>query len=624
MLLVPLYLVDTGDETFCESDVVLWDHFVYQIKRESQKLPVIPKWCSQLNSALLQLNVIVQGKAYTLEDAIIKLRNEEGLQAIALVGEAGAGKTTMALQLVQNWCMIGSNSQFALVIYINITRTDLDKITDLSSFISVLLETPIDGEMVEGMCKILEKQRGRGLLVMLDGYDEMAQDSMSNVFIQELPHSLPEASLLYICRPGYVISVDYSIEVPLLRCDQMEHYIQETVGRRGNALQCTPIWPMMHNPLLLTIACQLVCLNMDVTSLNTLSRLYHTLVIKLLSDQVREISYSDRDRSATVRSVLSSCARESYNAMVQSQHYITSVDNVDSILASGLLVKHRNTLYFTHHSFLQFFAAYHLANSSLDFDLNALKVNHGDSLLFLFLSGLTGKISRYKTAETDENSLISASVCYSEAKSPVNGQENFAVDTSLLLNPLVLNNHLVTPHQLHSLTVFMQECEGVKELTLNGFTSNGRLNRENPLINTSHAVSDDVICIQGEILVIFSSKYLKRINAANINITDKEWIAVADAMKTNTSIVMLDLSHNTIANDDIITAISTSLTVNDHLQTLLLSNCKLTSHHADKLIKSLSSNICLLQIDLSNNLIEQLNIKIIKEVLQREIIQEIK
>ena len=622
MLLVPLYLVDTGDETFCESDVVLWDHFVYQIKRESQKLPVIPKWCSQLNSALLQLNVIVQGKAYTLEDAIIKLRNEEGLQAIALVGEAGAGKTTMALQLVQNWCMIGSNSQFALVIYINITRTDLDKITDLSSFISVLLETPIDGEMVEGMCKILEKQRGRGLLVMLDGYDEMAQDSVSNVFIQEsLRSSFPEASLLYICRPGYVISVDYSIEVPLLRCDQMEHYIQETVGRRGNALQCTPIWPMMHNPLLLTIACQLVCLNMDVTSLNTLSRLYHTLVIKLLSDQVREISYSDQDRSATVRSVLSLYARASYNAMVQSQHYITSVDNVDSILASGLLVKHRNTLYFTHYSFLQFFAAYHLANSSLDFDLNALKVNHGDSLLFPFLSGLTGKISRYKTAETN---LISASVCYLEAKSPVSGQENSVVDTSILLNPLVLNNHLNTPHQLHSLTVFMQECEGVEELTLNEFTSNARLNRENPIINTSDAVSNNVICFQGEILVIFNSKYLKRINATSINITDKEWVAVADAMKINTSIVMLDLSHNTIANDDIITGISISLTVNDHLQTLLLSNCELTSHHADKLIKSLSSNICLLQIDLSNNLIEQLNIKIIKEVLQREIIQEIK
>ena len=618
MLINSLYLIDTGDETFCESDVVLWDHIVYQIKRESEKLPVIPKWCSRFNNALLPLDVMVQGKACTLEDAIIKLRNEKCPKAIALVGEAGAGKTTMALQLVQNWCVIGSNSQFALVIYVNMARTDLDRVTDLSSFISAHLESPIDSEMVNGMCNILKRQKGRGLLVMLDGYDEMTQGGMRNVTIQELLHSsLPKASLLYICRPGYVTSVDYSIEVPLLRCDQMEHYIQETVGRRGDALRSTPIWPMMHNPLLLTIACQLVCLNMDVTNLNTLSRLYHTLVIKLLSDQVRAISYSDRDRSAMVRSLLSSCARASYKATVQSRHYITDVDNVESIVASGLLIKHRDTIYFSHRTFLEFFTAYYLAQS-LDFDLHALKLNPGDTLIFPFLSGLTGEI-RYEATETDKNSLISTSVCYLEAKSPVNGQQKSTVNISI--SSLELSNHGLTPHQLLSFRVLMQECEGVEKLTLNGFTSNARLNRGNLLINTS---DNNVICSGGEIFEIFSYKYLKHVTAANINVTHKEWVTVADAMKSNTSIVILDLSCNTIANDDIVTEISAFLTVNDHLQTLLLSDCKLTSRHADQLIKSLLSNTCLLQIDLSNNLIEQLHINIITEVLHHNIIQEIK
>ena len=605
---------------FCESDVVLWDRFVNQIKRESQKLFIIPKWCSQFNSTLLQLDVIVQGQACTLEDAIIKLTDEGCPQPIALVGEAGTGKTTMALQLVQNWCMIGSNSRFALVIYINMTRTDLDKIRDLPSLISLHLETAVDTEMVGSMCKILRRQQGRGLLIILDGYDEVVQDSTSDIFIEKSVHSsLPKASLLFVCRPGYVTNVDCSIEVPLLRCDQIECYVQGTVGRRGIALRSTPIWPMMHNPLLLAIACQLVCHSIDDTSLSTLTQLYHTLVIKLISDQVRVTSYSDRDHSAMVRSILSSCAKASYEAMLQSQHFVTGVDNVDSLVKSGLLVKHHNTLYFTHHNFLEFFAAYHLAHSSSDFDLRALNITPSDTMLFPFMSGLTGKIT-YRTAKTNKNSLVVASVCYSEAKSPVNGQHS-AIDTSLTSNPLVLNNHVITPHQLQSLTAFMQECEGVKELTLNGFTSNKQLNT---LTTTSGATSDDVICNQGEILAIFNCKYLKRINAANINVTSTEWLAVADAIKTNTSLTILDLSYNTIANDDIITGIATSLTINYHLETLSLSYCELTSSYADKLIKSLSSNICLLQIDLSNNLIEQLNIKMITEVLQHAIIQEIK
>ena len=610
-----LYLDDTGNETFCQSDVVLWDHFVYQIKRESQKLLITPKWCSQFDNALLQIDVIVQGKAYMLEDAIIKLTNKECPQPIALVGEAGTGKTTMALQLVRNWCMIGSNSQFALVIYVNMTRTDLDKITDLPSLISLHLETPTDAEMVNSMCKILNRQQGRGLLIILDGYDEIP-DSTSKVFIEEsLYSSFPKASLLLIRRSGYGTSVDYLIEVPLLRCDQMERYVQETVGRRGIALRSSPIWPLLHNPLLLAIACQLICHNMDLTRLSTLTQLYHTFVIKLISDQVRVVSCSDRDHSAMVRSVLNLCAKESYEAMLQCQHFITSVDNVDSIVESGLLVEHHNTLYFTHHSFLEFFTAFHLAYSpsDSDFDPHALVINPSDSLLFPFMSGLTGKL-RYRTAKTDKNSLIIASVCFLEAKSPVNGQQYSAVDTSLLLSPLALNNSVVTPHQLKSLTIFMQECEGVEELTLSRFTCNKRQISD----NTIHDKKEDIYAI-------FNCKYLKCINAVNINISSEEWLTIAGAMKTNTSIITLDLSYNTcIANEDIVTGIATSLIINNHLQTLLLSYCKLTSRYADELIKSLTSNMCLLQIDLSNNSIEELNIKIITEVLQRAIVQEIK
>ena len=98
---------------------------------------------------------------------------------------------------------------------------------------------------------------------------------------------------------------------------------------------------------------------------------------------------------------------------------------------------------------------------------------------------------------------------------------------------------------------------------------------------------------------------------------------IVNALTTNNSLVSLNLSSNhSIANDDIVTGLVTSLTANDHHQTILLYDCNLNSSYANQLIESLLSNSCLLQIDLSNNLIEQMNIQIVTEVLQHAVIQE--
>ena len=88
---------------------------------------------------------------------------------------------------MKNWCRVGSNSRFALVIYVN-KATDAGKIIDLPSLISLHLERTVDAEMIAGMCDILVKQQGKGLLIILDGYDEI-QDNKSdiNYFLERLP-----------------------------------------------------------------------------------------------------------------------------------------------------------------------------------------------------------------------------------------------------------------------------------------------------------------------------------------------------------------------------------------------------------------------------------------------------
>ena len=235
-----LSLASPLHQKFRESDIVVWDYFVNQIKRVNHKWFIIPRWCLQFDNTLLQLNVTVQGHAFKLEDAINYLQDEEYPQPIVLLGEAGAGKTTMALQLVHNWCMTGSNSQFALVIYVNMA-TDANKVSDLPSLISLHLERAVDVEMVNGMCDTLLKQQGKGLLIVLDGYDEVqvSKSGVANLFVEGLLSLLPKASLLLVCQPGYLVSEECqrrTIEIPLLRYDQVELYIQRTIGSHGIAM----------------------------------------------------------------------------------------------------------------------------------------------------------------------------------------------------------------------------------------------------------------------------------------------------------------------------------------------------------------------------------------------------
>ena len=109
---------------------------------------------------------------------------------------------------------------------------------------------------------------------------------------------------------------------------------------------------------------------------------------------------------------------------------------------------------------------------------------------------------------------------------------------------------------------------------------------------------------------IMSCMYLTNLNAERIYITQPTWTYLAHMLKTNTSLQWLNFSHNNIADHEVVNMISDALTVNTCLQTLLLKFGNLVKSHADCIIKSLLSNKTLHHLDLSNNFIKEVNIKV--------------
>jgi len=612
------FLCVLGDEIFYETDVASWDYLVNQIKRVYLKWSITPKWCSQFNDAILSLTVVMQNCALTLEDAIYKLVVEEvSSKVLILVGVPGAGKTTMVRQLLHNWARSGSSSHYAFILYVNVT-VDANKITDLQSLIKLHLERSSDPHMIKKMHDILLKQQGEGMLIILDEYDQTLFDEAQSSFINSLltQELLPKCCLLLVCRPGCVPKDQCKIElieIPALNKDQVNSYLLQTVGPlHTTAMNASQVWPLIYNPLLLNILCYLIKCGIDVTGISILTKLYEIFVLKVLSDHVRK----DDNHSAIVRSLLKVLAKASYDGLCCKEETLNGLSDLDIFVESGLVersnskeVKHN----FVHLTIQEYLAAYHVAHSQRDSESLLANIKC-DFFLSAFLSGITGKV----VSTLVQDSLAIASICYAEARYAWN---TTAEKPLPFTEKVVLDIPTLIPYHLNCIKIFLKETR-VSKVDISGYDYK-RMELLNliqlPMKKHITSLPKHAECIDD----IMSCRYLTNLNAERVNFSLVTWTDFANMLKSNTSLLKVNVSHSNITDHKIVNIISESLTANRCLRTLLLRFCNLVKSHADCIIKSLLSNKTLYYLDLSNNLIKELNINIVRQIIQLGVIQVI-
>ncbi|KAL5493910.1 hypothetical protein EMCRGX_G015148 [Ephydatia muelleri] len=125
------------------------------------------------------------------DDSILK-KKLNGKKMILIEGAPGSGKSTLLWYMCQKWASSEMFQEFSLVIYIK-----LREYSTIQSPRSVADILPCSSKIKNGACNEIEADDGKGVLFLLDGWDELPKSLQSNSIFKDIVTSSPKHSLLH-------------------------------------------------------------------------------------------------------------------------------------------------------------------------------------------------------------------------------------------------------------------------------------------------------------------------------------------------------------------------------------------------------------------------------------------
>ena len=124
------------------------------------------------------------------------LEAENTLKLVLVEGAPGIGKSTFAWELCRKWEEFSCMQQYSLVILLRLREEEVQKIANINQ-----LFFSCDGETI---AREVSANHGRGILFILDGFDELPKPLQEKGFLLNLIKGrvLPESTVLVTSRPS--------------------------------------------------------------------------------------------------------------------------------------------------------------------------------------------------------------------------------------------------------------------------------------------------------------------------------------------------------------------------------------------------------------------------------------
>ncbi len=374
---------------------------------------------------------ILHGDLFKIEES------KKPVKKLIVEGNAGIGKTTLCTMLAEGWAEGKTLTQFNCVLLLPL-RDQL--VSSASSLPDLLALHHPDETICESVAQQLKKTRGKGVLIIADGWDELSEANRSKrSFLHSLLFGrlLPSASILLTSRPSVsaplhnLPSVNRVVEVVGFNEESIKQYIEsefEQFPEKASSL----IEQLENNPVIQSVCsvplnCAIVCNlwhTLDQELPRTLTELYTQIVLNIILRNVKKkfpdcpISLNRFDEIPNdIQDVFWLTCEFAYECLLLDQLVFSKAELSsrlpevgDKLQCFGLLqsarsllpVGHGLSFHFAHLTIQEFLAALHLATLPNEEKLKIIEANADSGRFNMVWRFMFGLASKYNGSHSDK------------------------------------------------------------------------------------------------------------------------------------------------------------------------------------------------------------------------------